>query len=533
MSQQHSLAVVILAAGSVKQKYKSYSFLYNSPALVPIASRSTLSFILAFYENTDARILVAINKEDEDLFRKELAYYTHVELMTITDSTGVCDTLEQVMQQVREEEVIVNLGTTIPTAPVLQHSAVFDTQPSSHGDYSGMLYEDDQILLHRKSQNGPQTFYAFMGIVRSSRALINKSLSGISNKTDLLELVIALHQQAPLTFSKAEWIDTGHEINYAIARKRLISSRSFNTITVDNYTGILTKRSKNKDKLQHEINYVQMLPKELQILYPRLLSSDHNTGKVEMEYYGYPNLSEYQLYRTLEPLQWARIFDGLYFTLSKKGAHPYSIGKKAFEDFYLNKTWNRIEDFLNSLSPDDLFRTSETITVNGVVCSNVWSIKTAIAQKIDSLYQEEDFCVMHGDFCFNNILYDTVSDTIKLIDPRGSFGELCVGIYGDKKYDLAKLLHSTVGHYDYIVNNLFYYQERANDIRYSFPERENQASLDRLSANLVDKMNMKQENILFIVGLLFLSMCPLHADNKQRQRLMYAHGLSFVNHYIK
>ena len=40
-----------------------------------------------------------------------------------------------------------------------------------------------------------------------------------------------------------------------------------------------------------------------------------------------------------------------------------------------------------------------------------------------------------------------------MIDPRGSFGEY--KIHGDKNYDIAKLQHSILGDYDFILNNLF------------------------------------------------------------------------------
>jgi len=61
---------------------------------------------------------------------------------------------------------------------------------------------------------------------------------------------------------------------------------------------------------------------------------------------------------------------------------------------------------------------------------------------------------MHGDLCFCNILYDINSQAIKLLDPKGSFGK--IGIYGDIKYDIAKLKHYVHGKYDFIINDLFH-----------------------------------------------------------------------------
>ena len=169
------------------------------------------------------------------------------------------------------------------------------------------------------------------------------------------------------------------------------------------------------------------------------------------------------------------------------------------------------------------------MVINGQKCL---SFKTLLKQTetiIENLFNENDFGVMHGDFCFNNILYDSYSGTIRLIDPRGSFGESLPGIYGDIKYDLAKLLHSSVYCYDYIVNDLCHFEENGNNIDYTFNLRPNHQLLTSLSFELVKKMRFDPATITILVALLFISMCPLHADSLRRQKLMYVHGLYLLN----
>ena len=46
-----------------------------------------------------------------------------------------------------------------------------------------------------------------------------------------------------------------------------------------------------------------------------------------------------------------------------------------------------------------------------------------------------------------------MSETLKILDPRGNFG--IDGVYGDIRYDIAKLMHSIIGRYDFIINDLF------------------------------------------------------------------------------
>ena len=61
----------------------------------------------------------------------------------------------------------------------------------------------------------------------------------------------------------------------------------------------------------------------------------------------------------------------------------------------------------------------------------------------------------HGDLCFNNILIEPISGSIKLIDPKADSVENNKVGFVDPFYDLAKLNHSFKCFYDSIVNNMF------------------------------------------------------------------------------
>ena len=69
------------------------------------------------------------------------------------------------------------------------------------------------------------------------------------------------------------------------------------------------------------------------------------------------------------------------------------------------------------------------------------------------LLKIDELTPIHGDFCFSNLLYDCKVRLVKMIDPRGEFG--VPGIFGDRRYDLAKLAHSYAGGYDFIVADQF------------------------------------------------------------------------------
>ena len=135
---------------------------------------------------------------------------------------------------------------------------------------------------------------------------------------------------------------------------------------------------------------------------------------------------------------------------------------------------------------------------------------------------------MHGDLCFNNILYDSGSGIIRLIDPRGSFGDENEGVFGDPRYDLAKLMHSACGHYDYIVNGIYHLDANPNDFKLSFAERDNARWLEEAIYWVLDNQKVDKSLIEIMCALLFLSMVPLHSDDERRQLALFLNGVSLL-----
>ena len=131
--------------------------------------------------------------------------------------------------------------------------------------------------------------------------------------------------------------------------------------------------------------------------------------------------------------------------------------------------------------------------------------------------------IMHGDLCFSNILYDSRSNHIKLIDPRGVDNKNNISIYGDWRYDVAKLAHSVIGKYDFIIANRFKYKENSStDIEFDI-EYDNLYKVEELDEYFDKFFDFKVYYPIMIN--LFLSMIPLHSDNNLRQKAMLANAL--------
>ena len=532
-------SVVIPAAGSIAQKFTSLRPQFSSAGLFPVNSKSLLSYSLDLYcQQKDTEVIVIANSKDKDLLKNELPLYDF-RLVTVDNTKSIIETLQVFLQKENKlnDDVIVSVVTTIPSEfPPANSIVLSDRQEFCHFYSAVAEIENGNPKFFHRGSVANYFGYPFTGVIRTDLKNLRAALDKCTTN-DLLEVAEHIYNEGALSFKKTEWIDCGHEVNYTEAKAKLLSSRSFNSLSVEMISGILQKKSTNIQKFTDETKYVDMLPVDLKIFFPRVieaLKTDKTHASVKMDYFSYPNIAELQLYRDLEEVQWYRIFDAFEFVLKKFKANNGTISKKDFINFYLGKTLKREKENEKWINENKLeFLLNGDLIINDQHCDSFKTLLPVTEKAIENLFCEDDFSVMHGDFCFNNILYDSYSGTIRLIDPRGSFGENLPGIYGDIKYDLAKLLHSSVYSYDYIVNDLSHFDISGKKINYSFNLRPNHELLTALSYKLVKKMGFDPGQIDILVALLFISMCPLHSDSLRRQKLMYAHGLYLLNKSLK
>lgn len=110
------------------------------------------------------------------------------------------------------------------------------------------------------------------------------------------------------------------------------------------------------------------------------------------------------------------------------------------KEAYFNKTMARLSQIEN-LVP---FGRERYIRINGRVCRNVFFYKDKLEHALEQL-KCSHFSFIHGDCTFSNLMLRENGDPV-LIDPRGYFG--FTELYGDERYDWAKLYYSIVGNYD-------------------------------------------------------------------------------------
>jgi len=531
--------VIILAGGSISGKLGFLRSRCPSPALIPVNTRPLAAYLVEFYASQkDCRATLVVNADVADAVRAELGGLREkFTLFPLGPTNGVVDSLAQVLDGLPDKgEVIVNLVTTVPIRLAQAREVLLANESTQSGHWSGVIATGKKPKFSLKSAPLAQPSHAFTGIFRCSMSAIKAAVSETATRNDLLAVVRQVQAGLPLRYVTGDWIDCGHETNYYDAKAKLVSSRSFNRIQVSLVDGVLSKQSNHSEKLAREVSYMEMLPAAIRVYYPRVLAwspaAKNAPATVQMEYYGYPSVAEYYLYWELSPDNWRRLFSRLEAALWRFASFPAAISQSAFADFYFARTVERMEQYHASLPKPLRAVLDREIVVNGRPCRPWRVLAPKVKARLAAMYREKDFCVMHGDFCFNNILYDVPSGVVRLIDPRGSFGERSVGVYGDQKYDLAKLNHSAVQGYDFLVNGLFTLQHRGKVFAYTLASRECGPLVAELARRLVTSLGHDNREIDLLTSLLFLSMCPLHADDPARQLTMQVHGLQLLNQVL-
>jgi capsular polysaccharide biosynthesis protein len=364
-----------------------------------------------------------------------------------------------------------------------------------------------------------------------------KQYSNVHSDMDTFyQAIFTYSQEYPFTILHSQnWFDVGHSDNYSKATTS-VAARSFNSIEIDEQRGILKKKSENKEKLVNEIRWYLQIPNKLQYLLPRVYdySLDLTDPYVSMEYYGYHTLHESLVFGDLPLVKWQAIFQKLLFAINDMGKFTVTGERIQFEaalrDIYLQKTFDRLDMMRNE--PDFHSFFENTITINEKEYRSLNEYLKMLPQLIEKLVVYTftgQFNIIHGDLCFANILIEDTYDFIRVIDPRGKFGTF--DIYGDARYELAKLMHTLEGKYDFIIEDMFDIDVIGNTIEYHVHKQ-----IDNITNVFLDVFRESIDNIQavrLIEATLFLSMIPLHSDYKQRQFAMLATGVMLLEQVIR
>lgn len=331
------------------------------------------------------------------------------------------------------------------------------------------------------------------------------------------------------------WLDFGHSNLYYRSKRKLNVTRSFNQTYIENNN--IRKESANVEKIKREFQWYNGVPELIKPYLPQVwgYAESKNRASYFIEFIGAPTLQEKYVFGNLPEYIFIRILDRIFdFIKTAKSMHFKSnidFVRRNLKQLYIKKTESRINDFILNKFID----TSKEVSINGEKFPSLFEFSSEILNilnyNIENTSDLENLTLMHGDLCFSNILFDSRSNNIKIIDPRGSLNKNLddnIIVYGDYRYDLAKLGHSIIGNYDYIVSGFYEMNYDLKNLCFEFEiQTEKSILLEQYYYRQCMNLNVSKKFIKASITNLFLSMLPLHDDDENRQIALLLNAYQF------
>jgi hypothetical protein len=324
------------------------------------------------------------------------------------------------------------------------------------------------------------------------------------------------------------WLDFGHVNTYYRSKAHFTTQRAFNELTIT--PEWVEKSSFKSNKVSAEANWFANLPFSLRGYIPQYLGQENNNGRVSyrLEYLYQTALNELYVFCDLPVTIWDKIMKSAikFLKTCQLELAPNNTLSNSTDVLFGEKTKQRLAEYClqKNITINDLweFNGKEQVSL-----STILKDSTKYLPKSDDNWPTS---ILHGDFCFSNILYDFRADRIKTIDPRGTTPEGKETLYGDVRYDIAKLSHSVIGMYDWIVAGYFTVDIKNNNIKFDIEESQQNLIIQQRFINYIEnEFNIKAVTLMAMQIQLFLSMLPLHDDDKNRQQALFANAFRIYN----
>ena len=510
--------MILITSGSYVTPQLRAEFGKIPPAFLPLANKRLYQHQVALirHKTTETNEKIVLTIPDSYKIKnwdlKNLSEL-NVDIVKVSENLALKDSLLYALNMLLpiNENVSILHGDTLFTEIELSpnEDKVEISQAESYYDWTYIAPNNEPIL----------------NAINYSNVEVNEDsiVSGYFNFTSPYTLIQALirsdsfssalkfySQEKPFTLNlNNTWLDFGLTSTYFHSRKNFTTERAFNSLKIEN--GYVEKSSDNKDKLSAEINWFKKFPQEGKLFLPRFSSDNKNTYKTEYLYLS--GLNELFVFGSLPAHIWKQIFSSIYHFL--KSLHQHEIDEEV-NFIYREKTLERLTEF-SQRSNLDLNRSWQ---LNGEQFPSLNSIVKSL-----DLYINNEFncCFIHGDMHFANIMYDFRSEFIKTFDPRGMDFDNKITPAGHDLYDFAKLQHSVIGLYDFIIAGLYELDySRPYELDFELDLPENIFKIQDIF-NEVFKLN-KHKEVFAITIHLFLSMLPLHNDDEKRQFALLANA---------
>ena len=251
--------------------------------------------------------------------------------------------------------------------------------------------------------------------------------------------------------------------------------------------------------------------------------SDNNSG---LNYYEMQAIDGKNLY------QWAiinkkkapEVFDKLIRLSKDLHAESYKVKTEDIYQMYYIKPKIALTNFIDQSKIG-----VDTLIINNKKVINPVKQLEDTYKRLEKRLRNTRYSFIHGDLTMSNTLVNRKKDLF-LIDPRGAFGS--TNIYGDVRYDVAKLYYSIVGNFDSLNNGHFHYKKGLAGLNahyYSIAD----SGFSDYGKKILNMFGEEEEIVHYIHATIWLSLIPHVSNNSRQQFCTFCHGINLLNNVNK
>lgn len=517
---------VVLAAGSLSKEL-SLAVFSSSPLRIPLGSQVSTEVVVS-REMTFSEECIVVVKSFEEVpgwLIRTLPEVSWVELDTQSRGSigdSLLKALDSLSPKAGNQPLRVIFADTLSDIHGIDRVSVATPQFVEDWTFAPESLAVDVVDPRARVIDPRVITGAFVfGDLRDFREALVNAITSLSREEVADPVWLALRNYAsaqdhPLEyFLDTEWVDVGHIDSLFTYRRTILAGRVTNNFSEKGL--FIEKSSVHKEKLERESNWFGSVSPELFEFLPRV-SLGSKEG-YSIQFLKGLSLSEVLLFSEADQMTWDWIVSALgqWFEKTESFTNPTpdeSVSDKWFREHFksrISQLWDWAE-----VNPGLKF---------GLSSVDIESLDSEI-NRLSQILGSSKSVLIHGDLILSNIMVMSASRSIKLIDPRGGFE--VESIYGPQLYDWAKLAQGIWGRYEEIVAGHFTLEKSLDNNGVEFwADSSRDANYSALETWFLSKCP-DTSNSIKLGGLLLLSACPFHFEDRDRVGAMTLMGLKML-----
>jgi len=497
---------VVIPTAGIGSRLKNLTK-YVNKSLVSISNKPILSHLIEQFPKS-CEFVIALGYKGK-LVREflELAYPNRVFYFVNIypfegNGSGLGHSLLCCEQYLQEPFIFISCDTLVKEPiPNPKYNWMGFSKVKDLSEYRTLQIKEQKIIqIHEKNKSKFKNEKAYIGLAgvkdyTNFWTAMNEDNRNVIAQGEAYAFKKILSQKL-IKSHEFSWFDTGNPEILAITRKVYKEADEPNILEKENEA--IWFVNKRVIKFSTDSKFIKnrfKRSRELKNFVPEVLDYKKNMycyNKVKGEVFS--NVINLPLFNDL------LIFCEKFWKKKKLNSKDRKNFENKCHQFYHDKTIERVKQFYQNFNKQD-----GSQSINGHEMPKLSSLLNRVNWKDLANGCPGRF---HGDFHFENILWESAQKKLIFLDWRQDFGgSLKVG---DIYYDLAKLLHGIIVSHELIQKNKFFIKWDKDKILFKLKRKKILKEVENQFNDWCIKKNYSLTKVRILTALIFLNIAALH-----------------------